>query len=333
MHLNSDKNLKAHLAMFGACAMWGLMSPIGKDVMASGVNDWILITFRMVGAAILFWATSLLSPETRHEKVSSHDLLLFFFAGMLATVFNQCCFTVGLSLTSPVNASIITTTTPIITMLLAAIFLHEPITGQKIGGIICGCLGALLLIYGSTQGASARQSNIFGDLLCLLAQCSFATYLTLFKQLVQRYSVVTSMKWMFTYASVVCVPFTFNDIANLQWAQISWTTWMGTAFIVIFATYIAYLLMMYGQHNLRPTIVSMYNYVQPMVACVVSVAVGLGVFGAGQAVAVVLVFGGVWLVTHSKSRADELKAKRARAIARGRKKLAHQQHLDSAKKE
>ena len=277
MLLNSDKNLKAHLAMFGACAMWGLMSPVGKAAMAQGISDWMLITFRVVGAAVLFWATSLLTPSVRHEKVSSRDLLLFFFAGMLATVFNQCCFTVGLSLTSPVNASIITTTSPIVTMLLAAIILHEPITGQKIGGIVCGGLGALLLIYGSTQGAAARQSHIGGDVLCLLAQCSFALYLTLFKRLVQRYSVVTCMKWMFTYASLVCVPFTFNDMVSFNWSLIGWTTWLETAYVVVCATYVAYLLMMYGQHNLRPTIVSMYNYVQPLVACIVSVAGGMGV--------------------------------------------------------
>ena len=275
MLLNSDKNLKAHLAMFGACAMWGLMSPVGKAAMAQGISDWMLITFRVVGAAVLFWATSLLTPSVRHEKVSSRDLLLFFFAGMLATVFNQCCFTVGLSLTSPVNASIITTTSPIVTMLLAAIILHEPITGQKIGGIVCGGLGALLLIYGSPQGAAARQSHIGGDVLCLLAQCSFALYLTLFKRLVQRYSVVTCMKWMFTYASLVCVPFTFNDMVSFNWSLIGWTTWLETAYVVVCATYVAYLLMMYGQHNLRPTIVSMYNYVQPLVACIVSVAVGM----------------------------------------------------------
>lgn len=311
MYVSTDRNLKAHLALFTACALWGLMSPIGKDAMASGISEWMLITFRVTGAAVLFWLTSLAVPSLRHERVTSHDLLLFFFAGMLATVFNQCCFTVGLSLTSPVDASIITTTSPIITMLLAAIFLHEPITGQKIGGIICGALGALLLIYGSSQGAAAGQGSVAGDALCLLAQCSFAVYLTLFKRLVQRYSGVTCMKWMFTYASLVCVPFTFTDVMRFDWSAVTPAVWAETAFVVVGATYVAYLLMMYGQHNLRPTIVSMYNYVQPMVACVVSVAVGMGVFGVAQGVAVALVFGGVWLVTHSRSRADELRLPRS----------------------
>ena len=116
--------------MFAACAAWGLMSPLGKDAMAHGISGLALVSFRAAGAALCFWLTSLFG---RHkEEVAPRDLLMFFFAGMLAIVFNQCCFTIGLSLTSPVNASIVTTTLPIVTMLLAALFLKEPVTNKKV---------------------------------------------------------------------------------------------------------------------------------------------------------------------------------------------------------
>ena len=263
--------------MFAACAAWGLMSPLGKDA---------------VGAALCFWLTSLLG---RHkEDVAPRDLLMFFFAGMLAIVFNQCCFTIGLSLTSPVNASIVTTTLPIVTMILAALFLKEPVTNKKVLGIFCGAIGALLLILGNGHAAQKGNGNLTGDLLCLTAQCSFAVYLTIFKKLIQKYTVVTCMKWMFTYATIVILPFTYKDLAILPWAEIPATTWFETAFVVFVATYLAYIMMMTGQKLLRPTIV----------ACIVSVATGLGVFGWSQGAAVLLVFGGVWLVTQSKSRAD-----------------------------
>ena len=284
-----------------ACAMWGLMSPLGKDAMDSGISGIMMVTFRMVGAASCFW---LLSLFMKSEEVRSKDLMLFFFAAMLGIVLNQCCFTIGLSITSPVNASIVTTTMPIVTMILAALFLHEPVTSKKVMGIFCGALGALLLIVGSSQAKASVEGDIRGDLLCLLAQCSFATYLALFKHLISRYSVVTCMKWMFTYASIVVIPFTYTEFRDLEWSQISIVTWAETSFVVFGATFVAYLLMMYGQKNLRPTIVSMYNYVQPIVACVVSVSVGLGVFGYQQAAAVVLVFTGVWLVTQSRAKAD-----------------------------
>ena len=297
-----DKNLTGHLCMFGACAAWGLMAPLGKDAMLHGISGLDLVSFRVVGAAACFWLTSLLGRK--QENVPPHDLLLFFFAGMLAIVFNQCCFTIGLSITSPVNASIVTTTLPIVTMVLAALFLKEPVTNKKVIGIFCGAVGALLLIMGNGQAAQKGGGHLAGDLLCLTAQCSFAVYLTIFKKLIQKYTVVTCMKWMFTYSSIVILPFTYNELAVLPWAEIPVSTWLETGFIVFVATYLAYIMMMTGQKLLRPTIVSMYNYVQPIVACIVSVAAGLGVFGWSQGLAVVLVFGGVWLVTQSKSRAD-----------------------------
>ena len=302
--MRNKKVIKAHLSIFTACLIWGLMSPIGKEAMINGISGITMVAFRVIGGAVLFWITSLF---TKREEVSSHDMMLLFFAALLGLVLNQCCFTIGLSLTSPINASIVTTTLPIITMILAAIFLHEPVTSKKVMGIFCGAIGALMLIIGSMSAASSKVGDIRGDLLCLLAQLSFACYLAIFKHLIQRYSVITIEKWMFIYAAIIIIPLSYHHVASLVWTSISMKTWMETAFVVVGGTFIAYILMMIGQKILRPTVVSMYNYVQPIVACVVSVIAGLGVFGVGQAAAVLLVFLGVYLVTKSKSRADLLK--------------------------
>ena len=286
--------------MLGACAIWGLMAPLAKHAMTHGVGGLELVTFRVAGGAICFWIASAFMPE---EKVKPKDMLLFFFAAMLGIVLNQCCYTIGLSITSPVNASIMTTTMPIITMILAAVFLKEPVTGKKVIGIFMGCIGAFILITGSRNGQST-SGVLTGDLLCLAAQCSFAVYLTLFKHLIQRYSVITSMKWMTTYAAIVIMPFSYERMAMLSWTTMDPRVWWETAFVVVGATFLAYILMMHGQKVLRPTVVAMYNYVQPIVACCVSVFIGLGTFGVAQTAAVVLVFAGVWLVTQSKSRRE-----------------------------
>lgn len=303
--MKEDKNPVGHICMFLACAMWGLMAPLGKDAMSHGISGLALVTFRATGGALCFWLASLFTGKT--ERVTRRDLLLFFFAGLLSIVFNQCCFTIGLSLTSPVNASIVTTTLPIVTMVLAALFLKEPVTGKKVLGILLGATGALLLILGSHTArpqAGGSGGGLTGDLLCLTAQCCFAAYLTLFKKLIQRYTVVTCMKWMFTYAALVILPFSSTEMSRLPWADVPPKSWWEVVFTVVGATFLAYLLMMRGQQTLRPTVVSMYNYVQPIVACLVSVGLGLGTFGWTQAGAVCLVFGGVWLVTQSKSRAQ-----------------------------
>lgn len=131
--MSANGNLKGHLCMALACIMWGLMAPIGKDAMTHGLNGIEMVTFRAVGGAICFWITSLF---VERETVSARDMVRFFFAAMLSIVFNQCCYTIGLSITSPVNASIMTTTMPIVTMILAALILREPVTGKKVGGIV-----------------------------------------------------------------------------------------------------------------------------------------------------------------------------------------------------
>lgn len=297
--MSANGNLKGHLCMALACIMWGLMAPIGKDAMTHGLNGIEMVTFRAVGGAICFWITSLF---VERETVSARDMVRFFFVAMLSIVFNQCCYTIGLSITSPVNASIMTTTMPIVTMILAALILREPVTGKKVGGIVCGAVGASLLITASASPSA--DGNLLGDMLCLAAQCSFALYLTLFKHLISRYSVFTCMKWMMTYAAIVILPFSFSDLSALSWSSVPLSSWFEAGFVVLCGTFIAYICMMVGQKNLRPTVVSMYNYVQPIVACGVSVILGLGKFGLLQGVAIVLVFSGVYLVTQSKSRRD-----------------------------
>ena len=135
-------------------------------------------------------------------------------------------------MTSPVDASIITTSTPILTMIIAAIYLKEPITNKKVSGIFLGASGALLLIV-SNQNTSGttHNSNIWGDIVCLTAELSFALYLVLFKQLISRYSPITLMKWMFTYAAICIIPFSFQDITHLEWLSLEPNIWYGLSFI------------------------------------------------------------------------------------------------------
>lgn len=298
----SEKHYKGHLAMLIANIIWGLNAPIGKAVMDSGIPPLSLTTFRMVGGAAAFWIASLF---VRKEHVRHEDMLMLFFAALLGIVLNQGSFIFGLSLTSPIDASIVSTTTPIIAMIIAAIYLKEPVTGKKVLGIFIGAMGALVLIISTQSGAApGKSSSMLGDLLCLSAQISFALYLAIFKNLIGRYSAFTLMKWMFTYASICFIPFSYRDVASLDFDAITPSTYAGISFVVLGATFLAYICVVTGQKMLRPTLISMYNYVQPIVASVIAVAMGMDTFGWSKAGAIVLVFAGVYVVTLSKSKAQ-----------------------------
>ena len=305
MNKTSDhKALIAHLSMFGACAGWGLMAPIGKDAMTHGFDGMSMVTFRVVGACVLFWIASIFAKK---EYVPTKDKLMFIGAAIFGLLCNQCCYTIGLSITSPINASIVTTSMPIFAMILSALILKEPITGKKALGVLMGCSGALILILTSAAATSDKVGDIRGDLLCLFAQFSFALYLSLFNPLIRRYNVFTINKYMFSWATLMLLPFTFTHVKGVLEAPIPTSTWWKVAYVVCVGTFFGYILTMIGQRTLRPTVVSVYNYVQPVVSVAATLLMGIGILKPTHALAVVLVFSGVWLVTKSKSRRDLLK--------------------------
>lgn len=301
-----DFDLKGHASMFGANAMWGLLSPISKVIIAGGsITPLVVTDLRISGAMVLFWMVSFFRKP---EHVNHKDLMSLFFASLLAIVFNQGCFIFGVSLTSPGDASIITTSMPLWAMILAAFILKEPITGKKVLGIAFGAGGALMLIMGSGQNVQASSANgntaIWGDLLVLVAQLCYALYIVLYKDFVNKYSLVTIMKWMFTYSFICTLPFSAGDLMNARWGDLHLTEIGGLAFIVVGATFVSYMLVVVGQKRLRPTVAGMYNYIQPLVACIVAVCWGLDSFNVAKVVAILLIFSGVYLVTSSRSRAD-----------------------------
>lgn len=296
-----SNTLRGHLAMLSANIMWGLMSPMAKISMAAGLISPLFITdCRIFGAAVLFWITAIFLPK---EHVPIPDLLRLAGAAMLGILCNQGCFMFGVGFTSPGEASIITTTMPMWVMILAAIILKEPITLKKCGGIILGAAGALLLVLGNHGSTVTKGTNpMLGDILVLTAQLSYALYLTLYKNFIKKYSLVTLMKWMFTFASIILLPFSATTISTIDWRGLTATEIGCTLFIVIGGTYIAYMCIMIGQKQLRPTLVGMYNYVQPIVASIVGIILGLDHFTPSKILAVALIFAGVYLVTISKAR-------------------------------
>ncbi len=293
--------IKGHVAMLGANIMWGLMSPIVKYVIGLGVITPLLMTdFRIFGAAILFWSASFF---VERQHVSWTDKGLLFIAGMMGILFNQGCFIFGVGFSSPGEASIITTTMPMWVMVFARLILGEPITLKKAGGIALGATGALILITSSMGSVVARGQNpVLGDMLVLAGQISYALYLTFYRNFIKKYSLITNMKWMFLSASIVLLPISYDSIRNTSFELLSGLEWAGIAYVMVFATFLAYICIMTGQRTLRPTVVGMYNYFQPIVASAIGLYLGMDRFTPLKLFAVVLIFSGVYFVVISKSK-------------------------------
>ena len=295
------------MAMFSANLIFGLNTPVSRTLMPEILNPYALSFFRLIGACLLFWLVSLF---TKKEHVPAKDLLMLFFASFFALSFNQLPYFVGLSMTSPIDASIVVTMLPILTMILAAVIIKEPITLVKAIGVLVGASGALLLVF-TSHTLHLGKSNFWGNLIVFGGVASFAIYLTVFKDVVSRYSPVTVMKWMFLFGTISCFPFCYKPLVQTDFTLLTAATYWRISYVVLFATFLGYLLIPVGQKILRPTTLSMYNYVQPVVASLVAVFIGIDTFGIEKALSGVLVFAGVYIVTQSKSRA-QLEAERAR---------------------
>ncbi len=295
--------IKGHLAMIFANVAWGLMSPLIKTiVLNSEINSWLIVAFRVLGATIAFWTVSLFMPK---ERIHWKELGVIALAAVFGIMLNQGVFVLGVSYTSPINASIVTTTLPIIAMIISAFYLKEPVTWKKLLGILVGGAGALIIILTSNTGSGngAESSiGIKGILFCFAAQVSYAIYFVFFKNFVSKYSPITLMKWMFLFSSLIYIPITWQPLTSLDFQSIPVSIIGELAFVVFGATFFSYLMIPIGQKYLRPTVATIYNNVQPVIASFAAVVMQIDNFGISKALAIVLVFSGVYLVTTSKAK-------------------------------
>ena len=298
--MNNNKPL-GHIAIFLAYTIFGFNIITCKNLVSFGVVSPIGIFFlRALGATICFWLVSLFLPK---EKVEKKDLPKIFLASMLGLFLTQMSFLKAMTITTPVDAAIITTLTPVFTMFIAAIFLKEPITFKKAGGVALSFIGVILLILNSVHTPNGIEHSHPLGLCLMICNCLFfALYLGAFRPLVQKYGTITFMKWMFLFSMLVAIPFNIGDMATTDYSLLTSEFMWNLAFTVICATFIAYFLVPIGQKNLRPTIVSMYAYVQPFIASIVSIIIGMDAMTWQKILAAILVFTGVFLVNKSKAK-------------------------------
>lgn len=292
--------LKGHLAAGGAYAIFGLNIVFCKDITACGIVSPIaLFTIRAIGASILFWSISLLLPR---EKVERKDLLKIVAASVVGLFIPQLTFLAACTMTTAIDISILSTLSPIFTMFIAAIVLKEPITVKKAAGVAISFAGVIMLIFNSVVTANGVEfTRPAGVMLMLLNALSFASYLGIFRPLISKYSVVTFMKWMFLASLVISLPFSATDLVSTQYALIPGKVLLEMGFLILFATFVAYYLIPIGQKNIRPTLVSIYSYLQPIIAAVIAIAVGMDRITWQKALATILVVSGVVIVSRSRA--------------------------------
>lgn len=290
-----------HIAAFIAYAIFGFNIIVCKDLTSGGLIPPLgIFTLRSLIAGALFWLVSMFRPKERIEK---KDFIKIFAASMLGFFACQVSFLVGIPHITPMDCSVLTAMAPIYTMIIAALVIKEPITLQKAAGVILSFAGIIYLIISRvTAPGGVAESTPFGIFMLVVNSLSFSMYLGIFKPLILKYSSVTFMKWIFLFSACIGAPLSAKGLINVDWAGIPAIQYAELAYLIICATFISYFLIPVAQRRIRPTLISMYSYVQPIIAIAVSIAIGMDTLTWQKVVATALVFGGLVIVSFSRSR-------------------------------
>ena len=295
-----NEKTTGHLACFIAYAIFGINIIVCKDLTSSRlISPIALFCIRSLGAGALFWLISCFLPK---EQVEKKDYGKILSASLLGFFLTQMTFLIAIPDITPMDCSIVSSLSPIYTMFIAAYVLKEPITLRKAGGVIISFLGVIYLIMNSvTNTGSTIETSFQGILLIIANSICFSLYLGLFKPVISKYSVITFMKWIFLFAAAFSLPMAGHELLTFDYSQLSSTYLWELAFLIVCSTFITYFLIPLGQKRIRPTLVSMYSYVQPIIAIAISIWVGMDSLSWQKVLAGIMVFGGVVLVNYSRS--------------------------------
>lgn len=298
--MKENTRISGHIACLAAYAIFGFNIIVCKDLTGGHlISPLGIFTIRSIGAGLLFWGLSFFLPK---EKVDRKDHIKIFAASFLGFFMTQITFLVAIPEVTPMHCSILSAMSPIYTMFIAAIVLKEPLTWKKGGGVLLSLCGIIFLILNNAGTGGVSESSLRGLLLMFLNSLSFSLYLGIFRPLIDKYSVVTFMKWIFLFSTLMSLPFTFREVLGFGWTRIPSAQLWELGYLVVFATFVSYFLIPFGQKRIRPTLVSMYSYVQPIIATIISICIGMDQLTWQKVLAAFMVFAGVFVVSRSKAK-------------------------------
>ena len=296
--MNSSNTLSAHIALIFCNIVWACDYPFYNLVLGRYISPLAMVSASLVIAAILSLIPLLWE---KHERVEPSDRLKIFGAAMLMGIGRKLCMMFGLANTSPIDGSIISTTTPLLVLILSVIVGLERFTKIKITGLLLGMGGAIAIIVTSNFG-SHEQSSLFGNSLIFCSACISAAYMVWFKRVIGKYRITTLLRWIYCSSAIIMLPIGAHDIISTDISAMDTKIILASLFVLIVPTYLPNLLLNFSLKFVVPTITSIYSYLQPIVAISLSVAMGLDKPHLDTILFALIIFIGVGLVIGSNRR-------------------------------
>ncbi len=288
-----NKIVLAHISLFVANLIYAINYTFAKDVMPDFIQPSGFILLRVTGAAILF---SLFYFLFVNERVERKDILKLAICGVFGVAINQLLFFEGLNLTTPINAAIIMTINPVLVIIMSAFILYEKINVRKGIGIALGLIGASTLILNG--GSLSGDTNfMLGNTFIFINAASYGLYLVLVKPLMLKYHPITVMFYVFLFGLLYVLPFGYTELLAVDWVSFPSTIMWEVAFVVVCTTVIAYLLNSAALKQLNPSTVSIYIYLQPILATLFAIFRNADTIDEMKIISATIIFVGVYLVS------------------------------------
>lgn len=292
------RNTRAHTAVLTANFIFGANYAVVKYVTPAYLHPFALNVVRILVSLSLFWILFLFKPAT--TKIARKDLPRFLVCALTGVVINQIFFITGVSMTTPIHSSLLSLATPIFITLIAAWLLKEGFTWLKFFGLALGVGGAAILIL-LKDSTHTGDHVLLGDIMVLINAISYSFYLVLVRPLMKTYTGIQVLRWIFTFGAIVILPFGMHKFVTTDWAAFHVAQWMGLAFVAVGATFLAYLLNVYGISIIGASSTGAYIYTQPVFAAVIAVIFTGEHFTLTKLVAAILIFTGVYLANFKKA--------------------------------
>lgn len=285
----------AIVALFLAAIIYGVTFTIAKDVMPFYIKPFGFILVRVGCATIIFWLLGLLVKNAK--KIETHDYKRILLCAVFGVALNMLNFFKGLSYTTPISASVIMVTSPILVLIFSSILIKDRIPKKRILGVFAGLIGAIILIMYGNQQNSGGNNLILGNFLVFVNAASYAMYLVLVKGIIHKYHPIVFVKWLYLFGFILVLPFSYTEFSEVVWTSLPVNIFLKIGFVVLFTTCITYLFNLYALSKLKPTTVSVFIYLQPVVATIYALIVGSDSLSMIKIMATLLIFVGVFLVT------------------------------------
>jgi drug/metabolite transporter (DMT)-like permease len=292
----NNKTLIAHLAMIIVQLIYGVNYNITKIAMPEYIQPFALVFLRVSVALVLFW---LVASTVIKEKVERKDIAVFALFGLFGVAGNQLFFLKGLSLTSPINAAIIMISNPIIVYIFSLLYYKEKFSIINFSGIVLGISGALILLL-FNNNFSFGSDTLLGDTMILINSTSWAVFVVGIRKYLQKYNTFSIIKWVFLFGLFYVTPFSFSELRATNFSTWTPQIWMAIGFVVVFTTFIAYILNTYCLRHLSAATVSAYIYLQPFIAGVFAILYFNEELTWKKVIAALLIFIGVYLVSQKQ---------------------------------